>query len=67
MAARITKISLRTVKYNINKINKQASIEDKPRSGRPLKINSDDKKALGQWIRRSNETKTKELAEKLLQ
>ncbi|CAF4496751.1 unnamed protein product [Rotaria sp. Silwood2] len=65
--ARITKIPLRTVKYNIDKIKKQGSVEDRPRSGRPLKINSDDNKALGQWIRRNNETTTKELAEKLLQ
>ena len=67
MIARITKISLRTVKYNINKTKKQGSVEDRLLSGRPSKINSDDDKALGQWIRRNNETTTKEIAEKLLQ
>ncbi|CAF4570314.1 unnamed protein product [Rotaria sp. Silwood2] len=67
MIALITKISPETMKYNINKIKKQGSVEDRPRSGQPLKINSGDSKTLGQWIRRNNETTTKELAGKLLQ
>ena len=53
--AGITKIPLRTVKYNIDKIERQGSVEDRPRSDWPLKINSDDNKALYQWIWRNNE------------
>ena len=53
--AGITKIPLRTVKYNIDKTKRQGSVEDRPRSSWLLKINSDDNKALGQWIRRNNE------------
>ena len=65
--ARLTKIPIGTVKYNIAKIKKQATVEERPRSGRPRKLTANDNKALGQWIRRNNETTTKELAEKLLQ
>jgi len=62
----MTKISLRTVKYNIKKIKQQGTIEDRPRKGRPRKITVSDNKALGQWIRRNNEATSKELAQKLL-
>ncbi|CAF4782860.1 unnamed protein product [Rotaria socialis] len=52
--ARITKIPIRTVKYNIIKIKNQGTIEDRPR-----KITgNDDKLALGQWIRRNNIART---------
>ncbi|CAM4920823.1 unnamed protein product [Rotaria socialis] len=54
--ARITKIPSRTVKYNIIKIKNQGTIEDRSR-----KITENDDKALGQWIRRNNETKLQEL------
>ena len=64
--ARITKITVGTVKYNIGKIKGQGTIEDRPRSGRPRKITSNDHIALGQWIRRNNEITSKELAQKLL-
>lgn len=64
--SRITKISLGTVKYNIVKIKQQGTTEERPRSGRPRKLNPNDNKALGQWIRRNNETTAKELMEKLL-
>ena len=60
--ARLTKIPVRTVRYNIAKIKEQGSIEDRPRSGRPRKITVNDNIALGQWIRRNNETTSKELA-----
>lgn len=65
--SRITKIPLGTVKYNIAKIKQQGTIEERPRSGRPHTLTINDNKALGQWIRRNNETTTQELAEKLLQ
>jgi transposase len=64
--ARITKIPLRTVKYNIAKIKEQGTIEDRPRQGRPRKITANDNQALGQWIRRNNEITSQELSEKLL-
>ncbi|CAF4676483.1 unnamed protein product, partial [Rotaria socialis] len=51
--ARITKIPIRTVKYNIVKIKNQRTIEDRPR-----KITANDDKALGQWIRRDNIART---------
>ena len=65
--SRITKIPLGTVKYNISKIKQQGTTEDRSRSGRSRKLTVKDNKALGQWIRRNNETTTKELVEKLLQ
>ena len=65
--SRITKIPLGTVKYNISKIKQQGTTEDRSRSGQPRKLTVKDNKALGQWIRRNNETTTKELVEKLLQ
>jgi transposase len=46
--ANITKIPIRTVKYNIAKIKEQGTIEDRPRIGRPRKINGNDSKALAQ-------------------
>ncbi|CAM4872869.1 unnamed protein product [Rotaria socialis] len=51
--ARITKIPIRTVKYNIVKIKNQSTIEDRPR-----KITANDDKVLGQWIRRDNIART---------
>ncbi|CAF4718130.1 unnamed protein product [Rotaria socialis] len=52
--ARITKIPIRTVKYNIIKIKNQSTIEDRSR-----KITAnDDKLALGQWIRRDTIART---------
>ena len=65
--SRITKIPLGTVKYNISKIKQQGTTEDRSPSGRLRKLTVKDNKALGQWIRRNNETTTKELVEKLLQ
>ena len=65
--SRITKIPLGTVKYNISKIKQQGTTEDRSRNGQPRKLTVKDNKALGQWIRRNNETTTKELVEKLLQ
>ncbi|CAF3493660.1 unnamed protein product [Rotaria socialis] len=51
--ARVTKIPIRTVKYNIVKIKNQGTIEDRRR-----KITANDDKALGQWIRRNNIART---------
>ena len=64
--ARITKIPVGAVKYNIAKIKEQGTIEDRPGSGRPRKFTANDNIALGQWIRRNNETTSKEMAQKLL-
>ena len=64
--SRLTKIPIRTVTYDIKKIKEQGTIEDRPRTGRPRKIGASDNIALGQWIRRDNETTSKELAQKLL-
>ena len=64
--ARTTKIPVRTVIYDIGKIRGQGTIEDRPYSGQPRKITSNDHIALGQWIRRNNEITSKELAQKLI-
>ena len=48
-----TKISLRTVKYNIAKIKPQDRVEDRPRSDRPHKLTINENKALSQWIQRN--------------
>jgi len=64
--SRITKIPLRTVKYNIKKIQQQGTIEDRPHQGRPRKITLNHSKAIGQWIQRNNELTSKELAQKLI-
>ena len=64
--SRMTKIPLRTVKYNTTKIKQQGTIEDRPRSGRHRKITTRDSIVLGQWIRRDKEAISKELAQKLL-
>ena len=64
---RITKIPLRTVKYNIAKIKQQSRIEDRLRSDRLRKPTINDSMALSQWICRNKQITTKELAEKLLQ
>ena len=63
--ARLTKIPLRTVKYNITEIRTRGTTEDRPRIGRPRAILPDDNKAIGQWIRRNNELTAKEIAQKL--
>ena len=64
--SRMTKISIRTVNYNIKKIKEQGTIEDRSRQGRPRKITGTDNIALGQRIRRNNESSAKQLAHKLL-
>ena len=62
-----TKISLRTVKYNIAKTKQQGRVEDRSRSDRPCKLTINDNEALSQWIQRNKQITTKELAENLLQ
>ena len=64
--SRMTKISIQTGNYNIKKIKEQGTIEDRPRKGRPRKITGTDNIALGQWIRRDNESTSKQLVHKLL-
>ena len=53
-------------KYNITKIKQQRTTKDRARKDRLRKITASDSIALGQWIRRSNEATSKELALKLL-
>ena len=65
--ARLTKIPLSTVKYNLLKIKKQGTVEDRPRSGRPRKLTTNDNKSIGQWLRRNNEVTATEIAQKLHQ
>lgn len=63
--AHITKVPIRTVKYNIAKIKEQGAVEGGSRTDQLRKINGNDSKALGQWIRRNNEITSNELAQKL--
>ena len=46
--ARLTKISERTDRYNIVKINEQGSVEHRGGKGRPRKINPGSSIAIGQ-------------------
>ncbi|CAF1650318.1 unnamed protein product [Rotaria magnacalcarata] len=52
--------------YWNNGYRSPATIENRPRSGRPRNITANDSIALGQLIRRNNETASKELAQQLL-
>jgi transposase len=63
--ARQTKISVRTIQYNLAKIRKEGSVEHRRGNGRPRKISAEDNVAIGQWIRRNNEITSTEIVEKL--
>ncbi len=63
--ARKTKISVRTIRYNLAKIRKEGSVEHRRGNGRLRKITAEHNIAIGQWIRRNNEINSKEIAEKL--
>ena len=56
--ARLAKILVRTVKYNIAKIKEQGTIENRHSSGRPRNLAAGADKALDQWIRRDNGERT---------
>ena len=62
--ARQTKISVRTIRYNLTKIRKECSVEHRRGNGRPRKITAKDSIEIGQWIRRNNEITAKEIVEK---
>jgi transposase len=64
---RETKISLSTVKYNIKKLKETKSLKHRAGNGRPPATSSSATRAIGQYIRRNNETTLKEIKEKLLQ
>ena len=63
--ARQTKIPVRTIRYNLTKIQKECSVEHRRGNARPRKITAKDSIAIGQWIRRNNEITVKEIVEKL--
>ena len=63
--ARLTKIPVRTVRYNIAKIRERGSVEHRGGNGRPSKITPSDSKVIGQWIRRNSEITTGEIVAKL--
>lgn len=63
--ARQTKIPVRTVRYNLEKIKKEGGVEHRCGNGRPRKIKPEDAQAIGQWIRRNNEITAQEIVEKL--
>ncbi|CAG0882988.1 unnamed protein product [Darwinula stevensoni] len=65
--ARLAKIPVLTVEYNIARIKEQGTVRNRCRNGRPRKITAVDDEALGQWIPCNRETTAKELAQKLLQ
>ncbi len=58
--ARMTKISERTIRYNIAKIGEQDSVEHRSGNGRPRKITPESSIAIDKWIRKNNEITTKE-------
>ncbi len=53
--ARITKIPVRTIRYNMAKLQVQGTVDHRGGNGRHRKITPDDSVAVGQWIRRNNE------------
>ena len=63
--ARLTKIPIHTVQYNIAKIEEQDTVEQQGGNDRPCKITPSDSRVIGQWIRRNSETTTKGIAAKL--
>ena len=63
--ARLTKIPVRTVRYNIDKIDKYGNMNHRGGNGRFRKIKHEDSIGIGQWIRRNNEIIAEESAEKL--
>lgn len=63
--ARLTKIPLRTVRYNIGKTEKYGTMNHRDGNGRTRKIKHKDSIAIGQWIRRKNKITGEEIVEKL--
>jgi transposase len=61
----MTKISERTIRYNIAKIGEQDSVEHRSGNGRPRKMTPESRIVIGQWIRKNNEITTKEIVENL--
>jgi DNA-binding MarR family transcriptional regulator len=49
--ARLTKIPIRTVHYNIDKMEKYGNMNHRGGNGRIRKIKHEDSIAIGQWIR----------------
>ena len=54
------KILLRTIYYNINKLNQKSSLKNGGGNGRPSVFCTIGKKAIGQYVRRNNEITSKE-------
>ena len=63
--ARLSKIPVRTVRYNIAKIEKYGTMNHRGGSGRTRKIKHEDSIAIGQWIRRNKEITAEEITDKL--
>jgi transposase len=62
---RETKIPLRTIYYNINKLKQTNSLKHRGGNGRPRVLSEIEKIAIGQYIRRNNEITINEIKEKL--
>ncbi|CAF4508435.1 unnamed protein product, partial [Rotaria sp. Silwood2] len=60
-----TKIPLSTIIYQLKKLRTQGSLQHRAGNGRRRKIGAKASRALGQFIRRNNEVKLDELADKL--
>jgi transposase len=63
---RRTNIPRSTVYYNIKKLKKNGSTAHKKRSGRPKKIDSNNSKAIGQFIRRNPAISSRKMSSILL-
>ena len=61
----ITKIPLRTVYYNLHKLQVTKGIEQKKRAGRPTSITAEISKKIKQYIRQEPTISTRRLAIKL--
>ena len=60
-----TKIPLRTIYYNINKLKQTNSLKHRGGNGRPSVLRQIEKNAIAQYIRRNNEITLNEIKEKL--
>ena len=63
--ARNTKLSVSTVRYNVEKLKKTGTLKHKGGNGRPKKITANVAKSIGQTIRRDTSISLRSLAHKL--
>jgi len=63
--ARVTNIPVRTIRYNLAKLQKLRTVEHRRGNGRPRKIGSSDHLAIGQWLRREKNLSAKKIQQRI--